>query len=57
MPKKFVPIAFKPMKLQLPIVTAVGRLLKAKPGQKQLTKVVKIDDQGKVTTLIERETN
>jgi len=45
------------MKLQLPIVTAVGRLLKAKPGQKQLTKVVKIDDQGKVTTLIERETN
>lgn len=35
-----------------PEVTAVGRLLKAKPGQKHLHKVIAIKADGTVQTLI-----
>ena len=35
-----------------PEVTAVGRLLKAKPGQKHLHKVIAIKVDGTVQTLI-----
>ena len=37
-----------------PIVTAVGRLLKAKPGQKRLHKVIEVNAEGKVRTVINR---
>lgn len=37
-----------------PEVTAVGRLLKAKPGQQQLHKVIAIKADGTVTTLINK---
>ena len=37
-----------------PEVTAVGRLLKAKPGQQQLHKVIAIKPDGTVTTLINK---
>jgi len=37
-----------------PEVTAVGRLLKAKPGQKHLHKVIAIRTNGSVKTLISR---
>ena len=37
-----------------PEVTAVGRLLKAKPGQKPVHKVISVNAEGKVRTLINR---
>jgi len=37
-----------------PEVTAVGRLLKAKPGQKHVRKVISVNAEGKVKTLINR---
>lgn len=37
-----------------PEVTAVGRLLKAKPGQKHVHKVISVNAEGKVRTLIDR---
>lgn len=37
-----------------PEVTAVGRLLKAKPGQQQLHKVIAIKGDGTIKTLISK---
>jgi hypothetical protein len=37
-----------------PEVTAVGRLLKAKPGQKHLYKVIAVKPDGTVKTIINR---
>ena len=37
-----------------PIVTAVGRLLKAKPGQQHLHKVIAVKPDGTVKTVINR---
>jgi hypothetical protein len=37
-----------------PEVTAVGRLLKAKPGQKQLHKIIAVKPDGTVRTIINR---
>lgn len=37
-----------------PEVTAVGRLLKAKPGQQQLHKVIAVKSDGTVRTIINR---
>jgi len=37
-----------------PEVTAVGRLLKAKPGQHQLHKVIAVKPDGTVRTIINR---
>jgi len=37
-----------------PEVTALGRLLKAKPGQQQLHKVIAIKTDGTVKTLINK---
>ena len=38
-----------------PEVTAVGRLLKAKPGQKRVYKVIAVNDAGKVCTIVEEK--
>ena len=35
--------------------TAVGRLLKAKPGQRQLHKVIAVKSDGTVRTVINRQ--
>lgn len=37
-----------------PEVTAVGRLLKAKPGQKHVYKVIAVNAEGQVRTIINR---
>ena len=37
--------------------TAVGRLLKAKPGQKHLHKVIAVNADGKVRTIINKPVN
>lgn len=37
-----------------PEVTAVGRLLKAKPGQQQLHKVIAVKPDGTVKTVVNR---
>jgi len=37
-----------------PEVTAVGRLLKAKPGQKRIHKVIAVKPDGSVKTVINR---
>lgn len=37
-----------------PEVTAVGRLLKAKSGQKHVCKVIAVNDAGQVRTIINR---
>jgi hypothetical protein len=37
-----------------PEVTAVGRLLKARPGQQQLHKVIAVKPDGTVRTIINR---
>lgn len=37
-----------------PEVTAVGRLLNAKPGQKRIHKVIAVNDAGQVRTIINR---
>jgi len=38
-----------------PEATAVGRLLKAKPGQKRVYKVIAVNDAGKVRTIVEEK--
>ena len=38
-----------------PEVTAVGRLLKAKPGQQKLHKVIAVKADGQVRTIINKE--
>jgi hypothetical protein len=40
-----------------PEVTAVGRLLKAKPGQKHVHKVIAVKADGTVRTLVSRQPN
>lgn len=37
-----------------PEVTAVGRLLKAKPGQRKLHKVIAVKSDGTVKTIIDK---
>ena len=37
-----------------PEITAVGRLLKAKPGQKRIHKVIAVNAEGQVRTIINR---
>jgi len=38
-----------------PQVTAVGRLLKAKPGQKQVYKVISVKPDGTVKTVVSQQ--
>jgi hypothetical protein len=38
-----------------PEVTAVGRLLKAKPGQKRVYKIIAVSDDGKVRMIVEEK--